>query len=93
MDIEKAVIATESVAKSRSRLRRFVLRPSVCSICASFGIFGGLSALFIGLVCVVVHAIAASERVFDRVGTVLLILAIPTILTGSIFLDEINQKP
>jgi hypothetical protein len=70
-------------------VRQFVLRPVVCALCASIGIFGGLSALFVGILCVVIHASIAGDRVFDSVGTVLLIAAIPMILIGSIFLDEI----
>ena len=78
--------------KPRSSLRQKLLTPFVCSILASLGIFGGISSLFVGIVCVVVHAVFSHDRVFDRVGTVLLILAIPMILIGSVFLDEINNK-
>ena len=78
--------------KPRSSLRQKLLTPFVCSILASLGIFGGISSLFVGIVCVVVHAVVSHDRVFDRVGTVLLILAIPMILIGSVFLDEINNK-
>lgn len=63
-----------------------------CSILASLGIFGGISSLFVGLVCVVVHSVISNDKAFDSVGTVLLIVAIPMILLGSIFLDEINNK-
>jgi len=92
MHIEKAAEPTIAAVKQRGRLRQLVLRPVVCSVCASLGIFGGLSALFIGLVCVVIHAAVAGDRVFDRVGTFLLIVAIPVILIGSIFLDEMQTK-
>ena len=68
------------------------IRPVVFSILASLGIFGGISSLFVGLVCVVIHGIVSHDVVFDRVGTVLLIIAIPMILTGSMFIDEINAK-
>jgi hypothetical protein len=67
------------------------LRGWICSIAAAFGIFGGLSSLFIGLVLIVIHGLMKTDRVFDRVGTGLLIVAIPMILIGSIFLDWINQ--
>ncbi len=62
------------------------------SILAAFGIFGGISSLFVGLVFVVLHGIIAGDRMFDRAGTGLLIVAIPMILIGSIFLDEIEGK-
>lgn len=64
----------------------------VCSVLASLGVFGGVSFLFVGIVCVVIHGIALNDIVFDRVGTFLLIISIPMILIGSIFLDEINSK-
>ena len=92
IEIKTAVVVPPAATKPRGRLRKFVMRPMFCSVCASIGIFGGLSALFIGIVCVIVHAVLASDRVFDRVGTVLLIFAIPMILIGSIFVDEINSR-
>ncbi|MEQ1922160.1 MAG: hypothetical protein ABL952_06600 [Pyrinomonadaceae bacterium] len=82
----------EYTAKPKGKLRRKLLNPLVCSVIASCGIFGGISALFIGLVCVVVHSLLAGDKAFDSVGTVLLIAAIPMILIGSIFLDEIETN-
>ena len=64
----------------------------VCSILASLGIFGGISSLFVGIVSVIIHAMVSGDRIFDRVGTILLIVAIPMILIGSVFLDEIEGK-
>lgn len=72
--------------------RRIVLSPLLCSVLASLGIFGGISALFVGLACVVVHSVMPGDRVFDSTGTILLIVAIPMILVGSIFLDEIDRS-
>ena len=84
--------STIQAPKVKSRWRRTILSPLFCSIAASFGIFGGISALIIGLVCVVIHSALAADRAFDTVGTVLLIAAIPMILVGSIFLDEIETN-
>ena len=78
-------------AKLLNSLQRRILSPMVCSILAAVGIFGGISALFIGLVCIVIHAAIPGDRSFDQVGTILLITAIPAILIGSIFLDEIRE--
>lgn len=89
-EIKRHEITKPNALKMRGRLRQFILRPMVCAVCAALGIFGGLSSLFIGLVCVLIHAVFAGDRAFDRVGTILLIVAIPMILIGSIFLDEIN---
>jgi len=61
-------------------------------VLASLGIFGGISALFIGLVFVVLHAVLSGDIVFNRAGTALLIVAIPMILLGSIFVDEVEGK-
>ncbi|MEO6050396.1 MAG: hypothetical protein ABIP78_03590 [Pyrinomonadaceae bacterium] len=80
------------VTRPKGRLRRTLLNPLFCSVLASFGIFGGISALFIGLICVVVHSLVAADKVFDSVGTILLKAAIPMILIGSVFLDEIPGK-
>jgi hypothetical protein len=77
---------------TQKSLRKTVLTPLVCSVLASFGIFGGISSLFVGIVLVILHSILKNERMFDQVGTGLLIVAIPMILVGSIFLDEIAGK-
>jgi len=68
------------------------MRPLVFSILSMFGIFGGISALFVGIVCVIVHGAFVHDVVLNQVGTGLLIVAIPMILIGSIFLDEIEGK-
>ena len=62
------------------------------SILAAFGIFGGISSLFVGLVFVAIHGILSADVIFNKVGTGLLIVAIPMILLGSICLDEIDGK-
>ena len=90
--IKRAIIREHNTVKIGPRLRKSILRPSVCAVCASFGIFGGLAALFIGIVCVAIHAVVPGDLTFDSVGTMLLIAAIPMILIGSIFLDEIHQN-
>ena len=84
--------ALNSQRTIRRSLRKALLTPMVCSILASLGIFGGISSLFVGIISVVIHAMVAGDRTFDRVGTILLIFAIPMILIGSIFLDEIEGK-
>ena len=91
---ETATMGNSNVneVNSTGRLRRAILNPLLCSVLASVGIFGGISALFSGLVCIVLHTIVAGDTAFDRVGTVLLIAAIPMILVGSIFLDEIEKR-
>jgi hypothetical protein len=81
-----------SPVRDRRTLRKALLTPMVCSVLASFGIFGGISSLFIGIVFVILHSIVTAERMFDRIGTGLLIVAIPMILIGSVFLDEIDIK-
>jgi hypothetical protein len=76
----------------RHAMKRTVLRPLPCTILAGFGIFGGLSALFVGLVLVVLHGIVPRDATLSAVGTVLLVAAVPMILIGSIFLDEIEKN-
>ena len=82
----------QSESNVRPAGRKRLVTPWACAILAAFGIFGGISSLFIGIVCVALHSLIAQDQVFDHVGTFLLIAAIPMILIGSIFLDEINQK-
>ena len=81
-----------STLPERRKVRRELMTPLACSILASFGIFGGIASLFIGIVFVVLHNVAPAHAIFDRVGTGLLIVAIPMILMGSIFLDEIDAS-
>lgn len=78
--------------RSPRYFRKKVLTPLVCSVLASVGIFGGISSLFAGLICVVIHSIISGDTIFDRAGTVLLMVAIPMILAGTLFIDEINQR-
>lgn len=79
-----------AIEKTLTPLRRRVLSPLVCTICAGLGIFGGLSAIFAGLICVAIHAALRPETAFDRVSTVLLVIGIPMMLVGSFFMDEIK---
>lgn len=92
--LESQVIAESygPTCKSRGSVRKALLTPFVSSVLASVGIFGGISALFVGIVSVIIHGVLSNDQVFDRVGTVLLILAIPMILFGSLFVDEIEGK-
>lgn len=62
------------------------------AVLAILGIFGGISALFIGLVLVVIHGVLLGDTTFNQMGTGLLVVAIPMILIGSIFLDKIEEK-
>ena len=94
LEINSNTIAANNkpVSESRRTMRRAILTPMVCSLLASFGIFGGVASLFVGIVFVLLHSMVNGDRMFDRLGTGLLIVAIPMILTGSVFLDEINIK-
>jgi len=62
------------------------------SIGALIGIFGGISVLVAGVVCVILHYAISGDAVYDRVGTVCLIAAIPMLLIGSIFLDRASPS-
>jgi hypothetical protein len=91
----KVTTLTDSLDLERARRKRRQnarFRPAVYSILASLGIFGGISALFVGLVFVVIHGVLSADVIFNKVGTGLLIVAIPMILLGSIFIDEIEGK-
>lgn len=76
----------------RGRLRRRILNRLVCSVLASLGVFGGISSLVAGCLSVVLHGIIPGDTLFGGAGTVLLILGIPLLLLGSVFLDEIDLK-
>ncbi|MEP6947003.1 MAG: hypothetical protein ABJA02_13870 [Acidobacteriota bacterium] len=84
--------STDQTRMRRRGLRKALLTPLVCSVMASIGMFGGISALFAGAMCVVFHGVLKQDILFSQVGTVLLIIAIPMILLGSVFLDEIDLR-
>jgi hypothetical protein len=81
-----------SQKKLHGKLRKSILNPLVCSVGATLGIFGGVSSLVAGLVCILLHAFVAQDVIFDRAGTTFLILGIPMLLLGSVFLDEIETS-
>ena len=83
---------TQEESSEKQSLRRIILNPLVCSIAAALGIFGGISSLFAGLICVILEAVWGSGAGFGRVGTILLISSIPTLLIGVTFLDEIKAQ-
>ena len=91
-EVEVKKVTLAGTLPVRRSIRKAVLTPFVSSVIASFGIFGGISSLFVGIVLVVLHSIVPGDRMFDRIGTGLLIVAIPMILIGSIFIDEIEGK-
>jgi len=82
----------ESERAHRQQSAKAGLAPWVWSILASVGIFGGISSLFVGLVFAAIHGVLSTDLVFNKVGTGLLIVAIPMILLGSICLDKIEGK-
>ena len=89
--INEAIPIRGGVAsKERGKLRKKILTPGVCSVAAGIGVFGGIAFLFAGLICVILHEIIPADFVYNQVGTTLLISAIPMILIGSVFLDEIR---
>ena len=71
--------------ENNARMRRMTY-----SVLAGFGVLGGIASLFVGIVFVVLHSLVEGDRMFDRGGTVLLIVAIPMILIGSLFVDGID---
>lgn len=77
---------------NKGRLRKKILNPVVCSIGGAVGIFGGVSVLITGLFCVLVHGALAADSAFGSVGTVLFMVAIPMLLMGSAFMDEIDRR-
>ena len=91
IDWKSPVLANKRIARSEM-LKKKRIKPAIYAVLASLGIFGGISALFIGLVFIVLHAVLMADTVFSRAGTVLLVVAIPMILLGSVFVDEIEGK-
>jgi len=71
---------------------RQIFKPLFCSIAALIGVFGGISILFAGLICVILHYAISGDSMFDRVGTIFLISAIPMLLIGSMFLDKASPS-
>lgn len=77
--------------ENSAKIRKSSFSKAVFSVGAAIGIFGGISSLFGGLVCVLIHAMLASEVGFDKAGTFLLIIAIPMMLVGSVLLDRVDK--
>jgi hypothetical protein len=78
--------------KHETPMKPSFVGPLFCSIGALIGVFGGISILFAGLISVIIHYAISGDVVFDRVGTVFLISAIPMLLIGSIFLDTASPS-
>lgn len=87
---ETTTFSTRPNSKRRGKLRRTILTPMVSSIGAGIGIFGGIAALFSGLICCVIHELFWGDTVYNQVATTLLVMAIPMILLGSVLLDEVD---
>jgi hypothetical protein len=85
-------MAAEASAAVVATPERKSVRPFVRSLAAAVGIFSGIAALFVGLVCVAVHVVLPHDAVFDRVGSILLICAIPLMFIGSLFLDDVPSS-
>lgn len=92
MNSAKINVLPRSQTNPQGKLRKKILNPVVCAVGAALGIFGGLSSLVAGLFCISIHVFVANDVLFDRVGTTLLILGIPLLLMGAVFLDEIEYK-
>lgn len=90
LDHEKWIVA-DTPPGPAEQLPKPVI-PFIRSVAAAVGIFSGIAALFIGLVCVAVHVVIRDDAMFDRVGSILLICAIPLMLAGSAFLDDPAPK-
>lgn len=73
-------------------IRTHFLSPIVCSIGAAVGVFGGIAFIVFGLLCVVIHAIVGRDTVLDNVGALMMIVAIPMLMLGAMFMDEIDSK-
>lgn len=76
--MKSEVLVSERTAKRRSRR------------CRTLGIACfviGFSLPILGLVVIIAHVAAGGVTVLDRIGSVLMILSIPVLLTGSHLLD------
>jgi hypothetical protein len=63
---------------------------STTKIALAFGcLLGGFAAPFVGLLLLIFHEIF-NDGLLNRIGTVLMIVSIPLILLGSIFMDSID---
>ena len=52
-------------------------KKTMLSILALLGISGGFLTPFLGLLCIIAHATLPNDTAFNRLGTVLMIIAIP----------------
>lgn len=61
-------------------------------ILAFAGVFGGVLSIFTGFIFTIVHSVLKGDVTFDRIGTVLMIIAIPLMLLGGHFMDKATEK-
>lgn len=67
------------------------LKRTACLIGTTAGIFGGVAAILLGLVCSVAHQLISTDTTSGKLGTLLLIAGIPMMLVGSLLMDEIEK--
>ena len=61
-------------------------------VLAILGIYGGILAIGVGFGAAIVHSFIPGDAIFDRLGTVLMILGIPLMIMGGHFLDTAISK-
>lgn len=82
-------IETTDEIKQRKDHRNLVgIWPALAFTCLAWGIL----APVLGLVFIIIHATVEGDTVFDEAGTVLMIVSIPLLLTGSHFLDVWDKR-
>lgn len=67
-------------------------KKTMLSILALLGISGGFVTPFLGLLCIIAHAMLPNDTAFNRIGTALMMIAIPLLLAGSHFLDKLETQ-
>jgi hypothetical protein len=56
------------------------------------GICGGISAIFIGFILMIIHSALTGDTILDEIGTVLMIAGIPMLFLGGHFMDKALEK-
>ncbi len=86
------VLETIASEKPASKTKKSNGRTILFSALAAAFLGGGFAAPFFGLVFFIFHSLRLSEELFSKIGTFLMIIAIPMMLCGSHFLDKLEEQ-
>ncbi len=75
-----------------SDVRQATTKGSRIGVATAFVCFGiGFALPVLGLLFIVIHSAVPGDTVFDKIGTILMIAAIPVLLLSSHLMDKLDR--